>query len=259
MIAVFAFPSPPPVFGRRLVGSKTSCRIALRWLHENLMFRSCLSYKSSTNLGVFSVCFFVGLVDDLQSHNAWIWMRQILLGVFFLSKFEETTNKEPTYPIKIFKNQQMIWKLKDLMAGKKPGEGSTLMDLVSWLLPRSELEMDGQKWQKDQNSKSTLFASSFVKFLFVYASKAIATDVFRRSDPLADIQHPGSDLQRKTRFENTHNYSTVIEITIWSTNFLAIFSSHVSGRLVDHFMFQSIEIRIPLAGILGRIWSVVQR
>ena len=41
------------------------------------------------------------------------------------------------------------------MAGKKPGEGSTLMDLVSWLLPRSELEMDGQK---DQNSKSALFA-----------------------------------------------------------------------------------------------------
>ena len=44
------------------------------------------------------------------------------------------------------------------MAGKKPGEGSTLMDLVSWL-PRSELEMDEQK---DQNSKSALFASSFI-------------------------------------------------------------------------------------------------
>ena len=53
MIAVFVFPSPPPVFGRRLVGSKTSCRIVLRWLHENLMFRSCLSYKSSTNSCVF--------------------------------------------------------------------------------------------------------------------------------------------------------------------------------------------------------------
>ena len=108
----------------------------------------------------FFLCvFFVGLVDDLESRNAWIWMRQILLGVFFLSKFEEITNKEPTYPIRIFKNQQMIWELKDLMAGKKPGEGSTLMDLVSWLLPRSKLEMDGQKWQ---NSKSALFASSFV-------------------------------------------------------------------------------------------------
>ena len=50
------------------------------------------------------------------------------------------------------------------MAGKKPGEGSTLMDLVSWLLPRSELEMDGQK---DQNSKSALFAPSLFGQIFV--------------------------------------------------------------------------------------------
>jgi len=35
-------------------------------------------------------------------------MRKIVLGVFFLSKFEEITNKEPTHPIKISKNQQMI-------------------------------------------------------------------------------------------------------------------------------------------------------
>lgn len=208
MIAVFVFPSPPPVFGRRLVGSKTSCRIVLRWLHENLMFRSCLSYKSSTNSCVFSVCFFVGLVDDLQSSNAWIWMSKFLLGVFFLSKFEETTNKEPTYPIRIFKNQQMIWKLKDLMAGKKPGEGSTLMDLVSWLLPRSELEMDGQKWQKDQNSKSDLLHRVWSGQIFVWLCVQ-GNSYWRFPTQWSFGRYPApwqikkSDLQRK----NTHNYS----------------------------------------------------